>query len=128
MPKLMTSGYDALDPGVYVLEVISADLAVSEFGPQLRLDLKVVGGEADGATMVDYSARGEDGSIRVGSKAWSIFEACLGRRLQQNEALDTDDIVGRRFRARVAIRSSGNGCRVEHGTVGPVGGLGGDPA
>jgi hypothetical protein len=125
MPKITTSGYDLLKPNEYVLEVTAAKPIVGEYGPQLRLDLVVVGGDADGMTMVDYCGRGEDGSIKDGSKAWTIFEACLGRQLTPNEALDTDDLVGKRFQARVAVRSSGNGNRVEHGTVGPAGGMGG---
>jgi hypothetical protein len=37
--KLMTQGYELLDAGRYVLEVVEAE-AVNEYGPQLRLKLR----------------------------------------------------------------------------------------
>src|SRR5829696_8497947 len=36
MTKLMAQGYELLDPGRYVLEVLEAE-AVNEYGPQLKL-------------------------------------------------------------------------------------------
>ncbi len=61
------------------LEVLAADKA-DTYGPQIYLKLKVVGGEHDGHTFNDYSNRDENtGQVKQGSKAWSIFEACLGQ-------------------------------------------------
>jgi hypothetical protein len=69
-------------PEVCRLEVLAADKA-DTYGPQIGLKLKVVGGEHDSHTFMDYANRDEDtGQIKQGSKAWSIFEACLGRHLR----------------------------------------------
>ena len=63
------------------LEVLSAETA-DTYGPQIGLKLKVVGGEHDGHSFMDYANRDEDtGKVKQGSKAWSIFEACLGRNI-----------------------------------------------
>jgi hypothetical protein len=42
--KLAARGYELLDTGRYVLEVVEAE-AVNEYGPQLRLKLRVAEGE-----------------------------------------------------------------------------------
>ena len=47
MAKLTAHGYEVLNPGRYVLEVVEAE-AVNEYGPQLRLRLRVAEGEHQG--------------------------------------------------------------------------------
>jgi hypothetical protein len=44
MTKLTAQGYEVLDPGRCVLEVLEAE-SVDEFGPQLKLKLRVAQGE-----------------------------------------------------------------------------------
>ncbi len=44
MTKLTAQGYEVMDPGRYVLEVLEAE-SVDEFGPQLKLKLRVAQGE-----------------------------------------------------------------------------------
>jgi hypothetical protein len=39
--------------------------------------------------------------VKVGTKAWDIFEACLNRHLAPDEELDTKDLIGKRFEAMV---------------------------
>jgi hypothetical protein len=103
---------ELIEPGNQRLEVLS--------GPQVAFKLKVVGGEHDGYTFVDYATRDEDtGNINQGTKAWSIFEACLGvgfskkiKRLQ--------DIEGRQFMAKVEHTKTGSRNKVEFGTIGPL--------
>jgi hypothetical protein len=118
MAKLTTQGYELLDTGTYVLEVVEAE-PVSEFGPQLRLRLRVVEGEHAGFEFVDYPNRGAEDGVKVGTKAWDIFEACLDTRLSPAEELDTDDLTGKRFHAMVSVKKTGKGNRTEHGTIGP---------
>ncbi len=118
MAKLMAQGYKLLDPGRYVLEVVEAE-PVDEYGPQLRLKLCVAEGDNDGFEFVDYPNRGDANGVKVGTKAWDIFEACLNARLAPDEELDTEDLIGKRFEAMVSVKKSGKGNRTEHGTIGP---------
>src|SRR5215203_2816431 len=118
MAKLTTQGYDLLDPGRYVLEVTEAE-PINEYGPQLRLKLRVAEGEHRGFEFVDYPNRGAEDGVKVGTKSWDIFEACLDRRLSPAEELDTDDLLGKRFHAMVSVKRTGKGNRTEHGTIGP---------
>jgi hypothetical protein len=105
---------------VYQLEVIAADKAET-FGPQIYLKLKVVGGEHDGHQFNDYSNRDEDtGKIKQGSKAWSIFEACLGRDFHKRHGISLESLIGKQFMAQVTQTRTGSRNKVEHGTVGPV--------
>src|SRR5215216_188735 len=118
MAKLMAQGYELLDTGRYVLEVVEAEV-VDEYGPQLRLKLRVAEGEHEGFEFTDYPNRGAEDGVKVGTKAWDIFEACLNQRLSPDEELDTEDLIGKRFEAMVVTKKTGKGNRTEHGTIGP---------
>jgi hypothetical protein len=115
--KLTAQGYELLDSGRYVLEVVEAE-AVDEYGPQLRLKLHVAEGEHEGFEFTDYPNRGAEDGVKVGTKAWDIFEACLNQRLAPDEELDTEDLIGKRFEAMVVTKKTGKGNRTEHGTIG----------
>ena len=102
------------------LEVLSAETA-DTYGPQIGLKLKVVGGEHDGHTFMDYANRDEDtGQVKQGSKAWSIFEACLGRDFHKQSGISLESLVGRQFMGQVTQTRTGSRNKVEHGTVGPI--------
>jgi hypothetical protein len=116
--KLTAQGYELLDTGRYVLEVVEAE-AVDEYGPQLRLKLRVAEGEHEGFEFTDYPNRGAESGVKVGTKAWDIFEACLNARLAPDEELDTEDLIGKKFEAMVVIKKTSKGNRTEHGTIGP---------
>src|SRR5215213_7075831 len=88
MAKLTAQGYELLDPGRYVLEVVEAE-AVNEYGPQLRLRLRVAEGEHEGFEFTDYPNRG------------------------------AEDLIGKSFEAMVVTKKTGKGNRTEHGTIGP---------
>src|SRR5215213_8074849 len=94
MAKLIAQGYELLDPGRYVLEVLKAE-AVNEYGPQLKLKLRVSEGEHEGFEFTDYPNRGAENGVKVGTKAWDVFEAM------------------------VSVKKTGKGNRTEHGTLGP---------
>jgi len=80
-----------------------------------------VGGEHDGHTFTDYPNRDEDtGQIKQGSKAWSIFEACLGRDFHKRPGVSLESLVGKQFVGQVTQTRTGSRNKVEHGTVGPV--------
>jgi hypothetical protein len=106
--------------GVCRLEVMATDKA-DTYGPQIYLKLKVVGGEHDGHTFRDYANRDEDtGQIKQGSKAWSVFEACLGRGFHKRSDVSLGSLVGKQFMGKVTQTRTGSRNKVEHGTVGPV--------
>jgi hypothetical protein len=102
------------------LEILSAEKA-DTYGPQIGLKLKVVGGEHDGHTFMDYANRDEDtGKVKQGSKAWSIFEACLGQDFHKRSDISLESLVGKQFVGQVTQTRTGSRNKVEHGTVGPV--------
>jgi len=102
------------------LKVLSADTA-DDYKPQICLKLKVVGGEHDGHTFMDYANRDEDtGQVKQGSKAWSIFEACLGQDFHKRPGVSLESLVGKQFVGQVTQTKTGSRNKVEHGTLGPV--------
>src|SRR5215204_655299 len=116
--KLTAQGYELLPPNRYVLEVVEAK-PVKEYGPQLEVRNRVAEGEYEGFEFTDYPNRGVEDGVKVGTKAWDIFEACLNRRLAPDEELDTENLIGKRFEAMVVVKKTGKGNRTEHGTIGP---------
>ena len=102
------------------LEILDADKA-DTYGPQIYLKLKVVGGEHDGHTFSEYANRDENtGQVNQGSKAWSIFEACLGPDFHKKPGVSLTSLVGKQFVGQVTQTKTGSRNKVEHGTVGPV--------
>jgi hypothetical protein len=102
------------------LEVMDTDKA-DTYGPQIYLKLKVVGGEHDGHQFNDYANRDEDtGEIKQGSKAWTIFEACLGQDFHKRPGVSLESLVGKQFVGQVTQTRTGSRNKLEHGTVGPV--------
>ena len=107
-------------PQVCRLEVLAADKAEA-YGLQIALKLKIVGGEHDGHTFTDYANRDEDtDQIKQGSKARSIFEACLGRDFHKRPGVSLESLVGKQFVAQVTQTRTGSRNKVEFGTIGPV--------
>jgi hypothetical protein len=120
MTEIGFAAKEVIAPRVCRLEVIDADKAEA-YGLQISLKLKIVGGEHDGHTFNDYANRDEDtGQIKQGSKAWSIFEACLGRDFHKRPGVSLGSLVGKQFVAQVAQTRTGSRNKVEFGTIGPV--------
>src|SRR4028119_1953867 len=111
---------EVIPPQVCRLEVLAADKA-EDYGLQIGLKLKVVGGEHDGHAFPDYANRDEDtGQVKQGSKAWSIFEACLGRDFYKRPGVSLASLVNKQFMGQVTQTKTGSRNKVEFGTVGPV--------
>ncbi len=111
---------EVIAPQVCRLEVMDADKA-DTYGPQIYLKLKVVGGEHNGHQFNDYSNRDENtGQIKQGSKAWSIFEACLGHNFHKRPGVTLHSLVGKQFVGKVTQTKTGSRNKVEFGTIGPV--------
>jgi hypothetical protein len=120
MDEISFAAKEVIPPHVCRLEVLAADKA-DTYGPQMYLKLKVVGGEHDGHTFSDYSSRDEDtGQIKQGSKAWSIFEACLGQDFHKRPGVSLESLVGKQFVGQVTQTKTGSRNKVEFGTIGPV--------
>jgi hypothetical protein len=83
MTKLTAQGYEVLDPGRYVLEVLEAE-SVEESGPQLKLKLRVAQGERAAQDRTDpVGAPGlrSDGRFPR-ERRWTLKErAHTGRRM-----------------------------------------------
>ncbi len=111
---------EVIAPQVCRLEVLDADKA-DTYGPQIAVKLKIVDGEHDGHTFTDYANRDEDtGQIKQGSKAWSIFKACLGQDFHKRPGVSLESLVGKQFIAQVSQTRTGSRNKVEFGTIGPV--------
>jgi len=111
---------EVISPQVCRLEILNADKA-DIYGPQIALKLKVVGEEYDGHTFNDYANRDEDtGQIKQGSKAWAVFEACLGRDFHKQSGVSLESLLGKQFVAQVTQTRTGSRNKVEFGTIGPV--------
>src|ERR671910_890698 len=120
MTEIRFAPKEVIEPQVCRLEVLAADKAEA-YGLQIGLKLKIVGGEHDGHTFTDYANRDEDtGQIKQGSKAWSIFEACLGRDFHKRAGVSLESLVGKQFMAQVTQTRTGSRNKVEFGTIGPV--------
>src|SRR5829696_7564484 len=120
MTEIGFSTKEVIASQVSRLEILDVDKAEA-YGPQIYLKLKVVGGEHDGHTFTDYANRDEDtGNIKQGSKAWTIFEACLGKDFHKRSGVSLESLVGKQFVAQVTQTRTGSRNKVEFGTVGPV--------
>jgi hypothetical protein len=120
MTEISFAAKEVITPQVCRLEVLAADKAEA-YGLQISLKLKIVGGEHDGHTFTDYANRDEDtGQIKQGSKAWSIFEAALGRDFHERPGVSLESLVGKQFMAQVTQTRTGSRNKVEFGTIGPV--------
>jgi hypothetical protein len=104
-------------------EILSADIEDGEFGHQLGLELKVLGGKHSGHTFKDWSKVSGDEDdglfIKEGSKAEEIVRAVLGTEADL-EDLDTDALAGGRFMARAAVSQNGKRNRVDFGSIGRI--------
>jgi len=120
MTQIGFSTKEVIASQVSRLEILDVDKA-DTYGPQIYLKLKVVGGEHDGHTFTDYANRDEDtGNIKQGSKAWTIFEACLGKDFHKRSGVSLESLVGKQFVAQVTQTRTGSRNKVEFGTVGPM--------
>ena len=119
MSDSMFAPKEIIPPAFQQLEVISVE-NTETYGPQVAFKVKVIGGKHEGYTFVDYATRDEDtGQINQGTKAWSIYEACLGVGFHK-KIKNPDDIVGKQFVAKVEQTKTGSRNKVEFGTAGPV--------
>jgi hypothetical protein len=104
-------------------EILSAGIEDGEYGYQLGLDLKTLGGKHAGHAFKDWSKISGDEDdglfIKEGSKAEELVRAVLGEEADL-EDLDTDALEGGRFMARVAVSQNGKRNRIDFGSIGRI--------
>jgi hypothetical protein len=121
------TGLSAQDPSpggwVFRFEILSADIEDGEYGYQLGLELKTLGGKHAGHTYKDWSKISGDEDdglfIKEGTKAEELVRAVLGDEADL-EDLDTAALVGGRFMARVTVSQNGKRNRVDFGSIGRI--------
>jgi len=110
---------EIIPPGYQQLEILSVE-KTEQYGPQAAFKNKVIGGKYDGYIFVDYASRDEDtGQIKQGTKAWGIYEACLGPDFHK-KIKGMDAIVGKQYVAKVEQTKTRSRNKTEFGTAGPV--------
>jgi hypothetical protein len=105
-----------------VLEIQDAEEDSGQFGPQIKLALKVASdgmdGEYDGAVFTDWLSLDEHtGNIKPRSKAWQVVEAVLGE-VPRN--LEAEDLIGGKFAAQVGLNKKKTHSKVVHDTISPA--------
>jgi hypothetical protein len=104
-------------------EILSADIGDGEYGYQLGLELKTLGGKHAGHTFKDWSKISGDEDdglfIKEGSKAEELVRVVLGADADL-EDLDTAALEGGRFMSRVAVSQNGKRNRVDFGSIGRI--------
>jgi hypothetical protein len=119
---------EVIEQQVCRIEILDAYTA-DTYGFQVAYKVKVVGGPNEGHTFTDYASRDEHtGEIKQGSKAWAIFEACLGRDFYKKPGVSLESMIGKQFIARVTQTRTGSRNKIEFGTIGPVPPEGKSPA
>jgi hypothetical protein len=107
----------------FPFEILSADIEDGEYGYQLGLELKTLGGKHTGHTFKDWSRISGDEDdglfIKEGSKAEELVRAVLGDGTDL-EDFDTHALEGGRFMARVAVSQNGKRNRIDFGSIGRI--------
>jgi hypothetical protein len=105
-----------------VLVIEDAEEDSGQFGPQIKLTLKVDSdgqdSAHDGAVFTDWLSLDENtGNVKPRSKAWQVIEAVLG---EVPAGLETEDLVGGTFAAQVGLNKKKTHSKVVHDTISPA--------
>jgi len=105
-----------------VLVIEDAEEDSGQFGPQIKVAIKVVDdgldGTHDGAIFTDWLSLDENtGDVKPRSKAWQVIEAVLG---EVPVGLEAEDLIGGRFAAQVGLNGKKTHSKVKHDTISPA--------
>jgi hypothetical protein len=105
-----------------VLLIEDAQEDSGQFGPQIKVAIRVVSdgmdGEHDGAVFTDWLSLDENtGNVKPRSKAWQVIEAVLG---EVPAGLEVEDLIGGRFAAQVGLNGKKTHSKVKHDTISPA--------
>jgi len=105
-----------------VLVIEDAEEDSGQFGPQIKVSLRVASdgmdGEYDGAIFTDWLSLDEaTGNVKPRSKAWQVLEAVLG---EVPTGLEAEDLIGGSFAAQVGLNGKKTHSKVKHDTISPA--------
>ena len=115
-----------------IIETLEAEEVFGNFGPQLRTKFAVRGGKFSGFEFQDWSKLSKDpktGEVfyELGTKVEEIYAAAFGEDYVFGEDYAVEDLVGKRFMARVGLSGKNKDRnRLEFGTIGPDPNSGGE--
>jgi hypothetical protein len=108
-----------------IVEVLDAEETSGNFGPQVSIKVKVVGGKYAGFEFTDWSKLQKDPKtketyVEIGTKASEVFQAAYGEEYSEDMDHNPVDLRGKRFMARVGLAGKNQDRnRLEYGTIGP---------
>jgi hypothetical protein len=114
------------DGSSVIVEVLDAEQVFGNFGPQLAIKVVVKGGRYAGFEFMDWSKLSRDPKtnevyVELGTKASEVFEAAFSEDYDPDMEHNPDDLVGKRFMARVGLAGKKQDRnRLEYGTIGPA--------
>jgi hypothetical protein len=105
-----------------VLVIEDAEEDSGQFGPQIKVSLRVASdgmdGEHDGVVFTDWLSLDEHtGNVKPRSKAWQVIEAVLS---EVPTGLEAEDLVGGSFAAQVGLNGKKTHSKVKHDTISPA--------
>ena len=105
------------------MEVLDGEETSGNFGPQMAIKVKVVGGKyaASSKWMEQLQKdRRRKPPSRSAQKAAEIFQAAYGDEYDPDMEHDPRELIGKRFMARVGLAGKNQDRnRLEYGTIGP---------
>jgi hypothetical protein len=113
------------DGSSVIVEVTGAEQVFGNYGPQLALKVAVKGGRYSGFEFMDWAKLSRDPKtnevyVELGTKAAEVFEAAFGEDYDPDMDHNPEDLVGKRFMARVGLAGKKQDRnRLEYGTIGP---------
>jgi hypothetical protein len=125
MAKIATKAYDLVDPGIYVLTILDeGEILEGEYQGEttikIRHELEIAEGPYAGHRFFEYfSLDPVDGTLMPNSKYWDVYEAVTRRKVDEDDEVDSAELVGGQFQAQVVIAKSGKRNRTEHGSIRP---------
>jgi hypothetical protein len=114
------------DGSSVIVEVIGAEQVFGNYGPQLANKVAVKGGRYGSFEFMDWAKLSRDPKsnevyVELGTKAADIFAAAFGEDYSPDMDHDPEDLVGKRFMARVGLAGKKQDRnRLEYGTIGPA--------
>jgi hypothetical protein len=112
------------DGTTIVGEITYSEEVFGNFGPQLALKLKVIGGKYAGYEFQDWSKLARDPKtnevyVELGGKAADIFRAAHADEYSEDMDHDAAALVGKRIMARVGLAGKKQDRnKLEYGTIG----------
>jgi hypothetical protein len=115
---------ELLPEGFYTLEIVEAKKVQGEYQEEPTNDLltrvKVADGDHAGAEFSDYAKLSDKGGVKENSKALQIIEAAMDTKMEDLGRFEPEDLVGRRFMARVGTSKNGKRNIIVYDAIGPA--------